>query len=360
LNGSLCHGGGEVRIKDIATFEGVRDNQLIGYGLVVGLNGTGDSLRSSPFTAESLVSMLERLGVNTRAQINNIGSKNIAAVMVTATLPPFARRGSNLDITVAALGDAKNLMGGTLLVTSLMGADGDVYAVGQGQVQTGSIAASGNSGSTVTKGVPTSGKIPNGALVEKEINYVLNSENTINISLRNPDFTTARRMADVINKRLGSSTAKAIDPTTVVMTPPGMYKSNIFGLIADVELLTFTPDQTAKIIIDEQNGVIVMGENVKISTVAVAHGNLTIRVSETPQVSQPAPFSTGGTTKDVARTNIAIDEGADRKLAILDRNTSLHSLVKGLNMLGVSPRDMITILQSIKASGALQSDIEVR
>jgi len=344
------------RIKDVADFEGVRENLLVGYGLVVGLNKTGDSMKEGHFTKQSLLAMLERLGVKpTQAGLD---AKNVAAVMVTAALPAFARQGGRIDVTVSALGDASSLLGGTLLVTPLLGADGEVYAVSQGQVATGSFSAAGK-GESVTKGVPTSARIANGAIVERELGFDLATLKNVHISLRNPDFTTARRMAEAMNAFLGTSAARPSDPGTVVLTVPKGYEGNVVGLLTDVEQLRIEPDQQARIIIDEHSGTIVMGENVRISTVAVAQGNLTIRITETPQVSQPGPFSQGGTTQVVDRTDVQVDEGGDRKLAVMNEGVTLQELVNGLNSLGIGPRDLITILQAIKAAGALQADIQV-
>jgi flagellar P-ring protein FlgI len=347
------------RIKDIADFEGVRENLLVGYGLVVGLNGTGDTLSKSPFTQQSLVAMLERLGVNTRDNLTKLDTKNIAAVMVTATLKPFARQGTRLDITVNAMGDSKSLQGGTLLVTPLLGADGEVYAVAQGPVAIGGFTAKGEAES-VTKGTPTTGRIANGAIVEREVGFDLANLKSVKIALRNPDLTTARRIADAINRKLKTSAAQPLDPATVQLSVPARYGKNIVGLLTDIEQLTVTPDQIAKIIINEQSGVIVMGDKVRISTVAIAQGNLTIRITETPQVSQPGPFTTGGTTKTVPRSRVRVNEQNDRKLGILRQGVTLQQLVASLNALGIGPRDLISILQAVKAAGAMQADIEVR
>jgi len=350
---------GSVRIKDIVAFEGFRDNQLVGYGLVVGLKGTGDTLKDSPFAQETMIGMLERMGINIRDKEANLKSKNVAAVVVTANLPPFSRHGTRMDVTVSAIGTAKDLMGGTLLVTPLMGADGEVYAVAQGSVATGGFSAEGKSGTSVSKGVSTSGRISNGAIIERELGFELSGVEKMNLSLHNPDPTTARRVADTINKHIGFQVSKAQDPTTVVLHIPANYRNNVLNFITKIEQLRVTPDQAAKIIIDEQNGVIVMGKEVRISTVAVSHGNLTIRISETPQVSQPNPFSNTGETTVVERTNIDVDEHKDNKLVIMDEGVTLQQVVNNLNALGVSPRDMITILHSIKAAGALQAEIEV-
>lgn len=353
---------GASRIKDIADFEGVRENMLVGYGLVVGLNGTGDSLTNAPFTKESLVGMLERLGVNIRDKtgaITSVSPKNVAAVMVTAVLPPFSRQGTRIDTNVSAMGDAKDLRGGTLLVTPLIGADGEVYAVGQGQVATGGFTASGASGSSVTKGVPTSGRIANGAIVERELPFEMSHLESVKVSLRNPDFTTSRRIAQAVNSFLGGDVARPIDPGTVqIVVPPG-YRENVVGLLTDIEQLRVEPDQMARVVIDEVSGTIVMGENVRISTVAIAQGQLTIRITETPQVSQPSPFSATGDTTTVQRTDIQVDDGGGNKMQVVPHKVTLQELVEGLNNLGIGPRDLITILQAIKAAGALQAELEV-
>jgi flagellar P-ring protein FlgI len=382
------------RIKDIADFEGVRDNLLVGYGLVVGLSGTGDSLNNAIFTRESLIGMLERLGVNARDTA--LRTNNVAAVMVTATLPPFARQGARIDVQVSALGDAKSLLGGTLLVTPMLGADGEVYAVAQGSVAGVGVAARGQ-GTSVTKGVPTSGRVTAGAIVEREVGFELTKLQTVNLMLRNPDFTTARRVAQVVNSYLKTPAARPLDPSTVLIVMPAEFKGDLVAILTDIEQLRVEPDQVARVVIDEANGVIVMGENVRISTVAVAQGNLTVKITETPQVSQPNPFAPagqattfapnasttpptsqspglppapnqdgvqfapggGGQTVVVPRTDVKVDEQADRRMAVLPAGVSLQELVNSLNALGVGPRDMISILQAIKASGALQADIEL-
>lgn len=343
------------RIKDLTDVEGVRENQLVGYGLVVGLNGTGDGLRNAPFTRQSIESMLERLGVQTRGL--DLNTKNIAAVMVTANLPAFSAQGTRIDVTVSALGDAKSLQGGMLLVTPLLGADGEIYAVAQGPVAIGGFSA-GGAAETVTRGVPTSGRISNGAIIERELKFDLAAMRTLRLSLRNPDFTTARRIAQAINTYTGGPVAKSDDPKTVTVTVPPNYNGNIVGLLTEIEQLRVDPDQPAKVLVDEDSGIIVMGADVRVSPVAIAQGNLTIRVTEAPQVSQPAPFSEGGNTEVVPRTAIDINED-DNKLLVLDGGVTLQSLVDALNALGVGPRDMIAILQAIKASGALQAEIEV-
>ncbi len=347
--------GAVSRIKDIADFEGIRDNQLIGYGLIVGLNGTGDNIKSVDFTRESLISMMDQMGINARG--GQIKAKNIAAVMVTANLPPFARQGSRIDVTVSALGDAKNLQGGTLVVTPLMGADGQVYAVAQGQVAVGAVSAQG-ANQSISKGVPTSGRIPGGAIVETEIPFELESLKSINIALRNPDFTTARRVADAINAMLGTNAAQATDPATIVLSIPSSYQGKIVDLMTKVEQLQVQPDQLAKVVIDESSGIVVIGKDVKINRLAIAQGNLTIKITDVPVVSQPLPFSDGETVTNYA-SMIDINEDTDAKLTVLDTGINLQELVDGLNTLGVTPRDLISILQAIKASGALQAEIEV-
>ncbi len=347
----------QTRIKDIASFEGVRDNMLVGYGLVVGLNGTGDDIDSAVFTRESLIGMLQRLGVTARD--TDLDTENVAAVMVTADLPPFARQGTRIDVTVSSLGDAESLLGGTLLVTPLLAADGDVYAVAQGPVAIAGFTAKGAAGSSVTQGVPTAGRIPNGAIVEREIDFDLVQLQTVRLSLRNPDLTTANRVAQAINAFVKEPVARSTDPATISVRVPAGYQGDTVRLLTDIEQLPIRPDQIARVVIDERSGVIVMGEQVRISTVAIAQGNLTIRITETPQVSQPNAFAQTGETEVVERTEIEVDQDEDRRLAMLPAGVSLQELVNGLNALGVGPRDMITILQAIKAAGALQAEIEV-
>jgi flagellar P-ring protein precursor FlgI len=343
------------RIKDIADFEGIRDNQLIGYGLVVGLRGTGDSLRNAPFTRQSLEAMLERLGVNTRGF--NLNTQNVAAVMVTANLPAFSTQGTRIDVSVSALGDSESLQGGTLLVTPLLGADGEVYAIAQGPLAIGGFAAQGDAASVV-RGVPTSARIANGALVEREIDFKLASMTSLRLALRNPDLTTARRMALAVNELIGLPTAEPLDPATVRIDLPRQFNGNIVDLLTDIEQLIVEPDLPARIVIDENSGIIVMGQNVKVSTVAIAQGNLTVTVAETPQIVQPLPFANGQTAVE-PRTDLLVDDESDNKLALVQQSVTLQQLVDGLNALGIGPRDMISILQAIKASGALQAEIEV-
>jgi len=345
------------RIKDLVEVEGIRDNMLVGYGLVVGLNGSGDSLRNAPFTQLSIQTMLERLGVNTRGE--SMQTKNVAAVMVTANLPAFGAQGSRIDVSVSAMGDAKNLTGGTLLVTPLFGADGQIYALAQGPVAVGGFSAQG-AGASVTRGVPTAGRIANGAIIERETGFHLASQTTLRLSLHNPDLTTATRIADAVNNYIGGGVAEATDPSTVALNVPADYKNGVMGLLTDVEQVKVDPDQPAKVIIDETSGVIVMGSDVRVSTVAIAQGNLTIKVNEAPLVSQPEPFSKQGETKVVPRTTISVDDSKGNRMAVLSSGgVSLQKLVDGLNALGVGPRDIISILQAIKAAGALQAEIQV-
>jgi flagellar P-ring protein precursor FlgI len=412
------------RVKDIADFEGIRDNLLVGYGLVVGLNGSGDSLNNSPFTKQSLEAMLERLGVNIR-ESGSFKTKNVAAVMVTATLPAFARQGTRIDISVSALGDAKSLLGGNLLVTPLMGADGEVYGVAQGPVAIAGFAAGGQA-TTVTRGVPTGGRIPNGAIVEREVGFELSQLPALRLMLRNPDLTTARRIANSISTSTKDIKAKALDPSTVLVDFPDARRSELVNVMTEIEQISIETDQPARVVIDEKSGVIVMGSNVRIDTIAIAQGNLTIRVTETPQVSQPGPFAPGPTsvpgvtglpgssaatgtipvarlnpdgtpvrdpvtnavvfdlipvgvpgtgvaptppipgaigggaqTVIVPRTQVEIDDSSDKRLVVFNRGVTLQALVDGLNALGIGPRDMISILQTIKAAGALQAEIEI-
>jgi len=342
------------RIKDLANIEGVRQNQLIGYGLVVGLAGTGDTLNNIPFTKQSLQAMLERMGVNIRGATIRTG--NVAAVMVTGNLPPFGTQGTRMDVTVSALGDAKNLQGGTLLVTPLLGADGNVYSVAQGSVAISGFQAEGDA-AKIVRGVPTVGRIANGAIIEREIEFALNRMPNVRLALRNADFTTAKRIAAAINDYLGVKTAEPIDPSTVQLSIPPEFKGNVVAFLTEIEQLQVEPDLAAKIIIDERSGIIVMGRDVRVATVAVAQGNLTVTISESRQVSQPNPLSNGRTVS-TPRTKIGITEDG-KKFAVVKDGVSLQQLVDGLNGLGIGPRDLIGILQAIKAAGAIEADIEV-
>ena len=298
--------------------------------------------------------MLDRLGVNIRG--TNLNTGNVAAVMVTATLPPFANQGSHIDVNISAFGDASSLLGGTLLVTPLMGADGEIYAIAQGAVNISGFAAEGDA-AAVTQNIPTSGRIPSGGIVEREIDFNLADLQNVRLALRNPDFTTSRRVATAINGFAAESIALAENSASVRLSLPADYDGTIVDLITDIEQLPVQPDQIAKVIVDENSGVIVMGSDVRISTVAIAQGNLTIQITETPQVSQPNPFAEQGTTEIVPRTNIQVDTGGDANVTELATGVTLQDLIGGLNSLGVGPRDIITILQAVKAAGALQAEI---
>lgn len=343
-----------VRIKDIAAFDGVRENQLIGYGLVVGLNGTGDSDQTK-FPVQSLVNTLERMGITiNRADIT---VKNVAAVMVTATLPPFAKQGNSLDVLVSSVGDSKSLAGGTLLMTPLKGADSQIYAVAQGGVLTNSFSYGGQAAS-VQKNHPTAGRVPGGALVERELPNVLAGRSQLRLNLHQPDFTTASRVAAVINNKFKMTVASLTDPGSVQLAIPDDYQGKTVEFVAALERLEVNPDVMARVVLNERTGTIVIGENVRISTVAVSHGNLTLYVKETPRVSQPAPFSSTGDTKVVPRTTVKVTE--DRgSLAILQQGANIGDVVRALNALGVTPRDLIGIMQAIKAAGALNAELMV-
>jgi flagellar P-ring protein precursor FlgI len=347
--------GAGTRLKDILDVEGVRDNQLLGYGVVVGVNGTGDSLRNCAFTRQSLASMMERLDINTRNATLN--TQNAAAVMVTANLPPFSTNGSRIDVTISAMCDSESLEGGVLIATPLRGADGEVYAMAQGSVAVGSFTASGNSGSSLTRNVPTNGRIPSGGLIERELNFDFAGQTELRLALRNPDFTTASRVAVAINAFVGSNAASATDPGTVHLRRPPSFH-DMASLISQIELLEIAPDQPARIVINETTGVIVMGENVRVSTVAIAQGNLTIQVQETPGVAMPNSF-TSAKPVVVPQTDIGVAEDTAHLAMVGGEGVPLRELVGGLNALGVSPRDLISILQALKASGALQAEIEL-
>lgn len=342
------------RIKDIADFEGVRDNMLVGYGLVTGLNGTGDKLNSAVFTRESFIGMLERLGVNAREK--SLNSKNIAAVMVTATLKPFSSPGMRVSVDVSTIGDATDLRGGTLIATPLQGADGQVYVVAQGQVVVSGFSAIGQAAS-ITKGHPTSGNIPNGGLIENKINYTLNNQNHVNLFLRNPDFTTANNVVKAINSTMGTQLAKLIDQTTISMNVPLQYKNRTASLLTRIEQIPIAPDMPAKITIHKASGVIVMGADVRIAPVAIAHGNLTIKIIETPEVSQPEAFS-DGVTAIVPRTTLMVEEG-NKKMGILRRSPTIGDLVRNLNALGVTVPELMDIITAVQRTGAVQALLEI-
>ena len=344
-----------VRIKDLVEIDGVRGNDLVGYGLVVGLNGTGDGLRNSPFTEEIMANLLERLGVNVVGEASR--PRNVAAVFVTATLPPFSRAGAKIDITVSAIGDAKSLLGGTLVMTPLNGADGQIYAVAQGTVIAGGISAEGDA-ARVVQGVPTAGSIPAGARVEREVPFDFTQVSVLRLALKTADFTTAARIEHAINREFGARSASMLDGGTVALDLSRIGGGSPAHAIARIETLRIDPATRARVVVDQRSGTIVIGADVRISRVAVAQGNLTLRVEEFPIVVQPNPF-TDGETVVVPRTNAEIaTEGSG--LAEVPGGTSLSEVVAGLNALGVQPHDMIDILKSINAAGALHADFIVQ
>lgn len=345
-----------VRVKDLVEFDGVRGNDLVGYGLVVGLNGTGDGLRNAPFTEEIMGNLLERLGVNVSGE--QLRPRNVAAVFVTAVLPPFARAGARIDITVSAIGDAKSLLGGTLVMTPLNGADGQIYAVAQGTIIAGGVAAEG-AGAKVVQGVPTSGTIPMGARVEREVEFDFAALRSVRLALREPDFTTAARIEAAINRDLGRPVAVMLDAGTVGLDVAAARMPSPAHLLGRIEVLLVEPETRARVVVDQRSGTIVMGADVRISRVAVAQGNLTLRVEEAPLIVQPNPFAAGETVV-VPRTAAAIERGPEVQLAELRAGTSLSDVVAGLNALGVAPRDMIDILKTIHAAGALHGEFLVR
>lgn len=351
----ICSDASPIRIKDLVEFDGVRGNDLVGYGLVVGLNATGDGIRNSPFTEEIMSNVLERLGVNVTGE--QFRPKNVAAVLVTATLPPFARAGSQVDVTVSAIGDAKSLLGGTLVMTPLNAADGEIYAVAQGSIIAGGASVQGAAASVV-QGVPTAGMIPSGARVEREIAFDLNSLGQIRLALRTADFTTAARIERAVNQEFGKRIAAMQDSGTVSVDVSNAGMRSAAHVLQRVENLTVEPEQRARVVVDQRSGTIVMGEDVRISRVAVSQGNLTLRVQETPLAVQPNPFARGETIV-VPRTTASIEQGAGIKMAEVGDTSSLSDVVAGLNALGVSPRDMIDILKSISAAGALHAEFVV-
>ena len=347
---------GVIRLKDLVEFDGVRGNDLVGFGLVVGLNGTGDGLRNAPFTEEIMSNILERLGVNVAGE--QFRPKNVAAVFVTATLPPFSRVGGQIDVTVSATGDAKSLLGGTLIMTPLNAADGQIYAVAQGTILAGGVAAEGRAASVV-QGIPTSGGIPSGARVEREIDFALSDLTTIRLALREPDFTTAGRIEFAINREFNRQVAVMVDSGTIELNIPATRAASTAHAIGRIENILVEPQRKARVVVDQRSGTIVMGDDVRLSRVAVSQGNLTLRIEEAPVVVQPNPFSEGATVV-VPRTGAAIDEDPGVSLAEVPESTSLSEVVEGLNALGVSPRDMIDILKSLKAAGALHAEFVVR
>lgn len=345
-----------IRIKDLVEFDGVRGNDLVGYGLVVGLNGTGDGLRNAPFTEEIMANLLERLGVNVTGE--QFRPKNVAAVFVTATLPPFARAGAQIDVTVSAIGDAKSLLGGTLIMTPLNAADGEIYAVAQGTVIAGGASAEAD-GASVVQGVPTAGMIPSGARVEREIDFDFAALTTLRLALRSPDFTTAGRIEQALNREFGRRVAQMVDAGTVVLDIGATNARSPAHAIGRVENLLVEPQRKARVVVDQRSGTIVMGEDVRISRVAVSQGGLTLRIREEPVVVQPNPFAEGETVV-VPRSTAEIEEEPGTGLAEIPGGTSLSEVIAGLNALGVAPRDMIDILKAIKAAGALHAEFVVQ
>ena len=344
------------RIKDIVDIKGVRQNQLVGYGLVVGLKGTGDS-DDALFTIQSLASLLEKMGVT--VQPDDIADvENVAAVMVTTDLPAFASQGSRIDVLVSSIGDAENLQGGTLLFTPLKGADGSVYAVAQGPVSTGGFTVSGNSGDEVQKNFPTVGRVVGGALVEKEIHSNFNQKDSLTLALHDPDFTTASRVAQAINRAFFSQLAQTENAGSIQVSVPENYLGNTVQFVTLIESLGVTPDMVSKVVVNERTGTVIMGENVRISTIAIAHGNLSIQIDESQNVSQPLPFSRGGQTVVTPESDIVVQEGKN-PIFLVESGVSIGEVVKALNALGVSPRDLIAIFQALKAAGALQAELEI-
>ena len=341
-----------VRIKDIATFSGVRDNQLIGYGLVVGLAGTGDK-KDSVFTLSSMKNMMDRMGVGVDS--SSLKIKNVASVMVTARMPVSAKPGTRLDVTVSSVGDATSLMGGVLLQPALKGVDGKIYTLAQGALTVGGFSASGKAAST-SKNVATVGIIPGGGIVERSIPFEFNQQNKLTLNLRIGDFSTAQQIAERLNGAMGGPYARAVDATSVVMDVPPQYRNNLVPLMASVENLDVNPDTAAKVVVDEKTGTVVLGRDVRVSRAAVAHGNLQITVQESEQVSQPGPFSQGQTVV-TPQTEANIRE--EQRHLVMVEGATLQELVDGLNAIGATPRDLISILRAMQASGSLHADLEV-
>ncbi len=353
LCGLLSASAEASRIKELAQLEGVRSNQLVGYGLVVGLNGTGDSA-STQFTIQSLVNMMERLGVT--VDRNKVKVSNVAAVVVTADLPPFARAGNSIDVSVSSVGDAENLAGGTLLMTPLKAADGKIYAVAQGSLVVGSLAFGGKA-AKVQKNHPTAGRIPGGALVEREVPFVFGQQQALNYRLKDSDFTTISRMREVINAHFGAELARALDAGQLRVQVPDSYREQVVEFVSQLELLEVTPDSLARIVVNERTGTIVMGDRVRISTVAVSHGNLNLVISEKTNVSQPNPLSSGQTVQTPETlVDVAEDKG---NLVVLEQGVSIGDVAAALNAIGATPRDLIAIFQAIKAAGALYADLVI-
>lgn len=346
------------RIKDLANIRGVRNNQLMGFGLVIGLAGTGDSATNVFFSIQTIVNLLRKMGVTVpEREVDQLKFKNIATVIVTANLPPFARQGDRIDINVSSLGDSKSLQGGTLLMTPLKGPDGNTYSVAQGPLSIGGFSVSGQARG-VQKNHLTVGRISGGALVERELPHSFNTKEEIFLALKKTDFTTAGRIADAINEKLESNSASIMDGRTIKVTVPKKYRESTSVFVSRIEGLEVEPDSVARVILDERTGTVVMGESVQVSAVAVAHGGLFIQIREEPEVSQPAPLSRKGETVIVPRTRILVEEGED-KLLIVPKSVSLGEVVNGLNAIGVTPRDLISILQAMKAAGALHAELEI-
>lgn len=362
------------RIKDLASIKGIRTNQLFGYGLVIGLNGSGDK-GGTGFTIQALANMMEKMGIHVNPQ--DVKVNNVAAVMVNAELPPFARIGKNIDVTISSIGDAKSLQGGTLLLTPLKGVDGRVYALAQGPIIVGGYESGGDAGGGVTKNHPTVGRISNGASVEKEVSVSLENKKELILMLENPDFVTATRASEAIKAHFGEDIAKPVDSGTLKIMVPEAFQNDVVRLIAELGNLDVTPDLVARVIVNEKTGTVVIGENVRISIVAVAHGNLNIQIKESKDVSQPMPFGVssrsvenpvqmengsvvapGGATVVTPDTDIKVNEEKAR-LLLIDGGRTVGELVQALNAIGVTPRDLITILQTIKAAGALQAELEI-
>lgn len=344
------------RIKDIVSFEGIRENTLLGYGIVVGLNGSGDNLKNSPFTEKGLSQFLSKLGINSAG--TSLKTKNVAAVTITGSLPPFARSGSKFNITLSTLGDAKSIEGGTLLAAPMLGADGNVYAVAQGQVSTGGLVTTAATSNSTSKGVLTSGYITNGATVEREIEFALDSMKELKLALRNPDISTARRVSEGINEVIGQESATATDPGTVVLKVPSIYEKNVVGLLSDIEQIIIVPDHVARVVIDESSGTIVIGEDVKIDTVAVAQGNLMVSVKSDTVVNDNVFSSDQASVASTVPVNNNNKPG--NGLAVIQQGANLRDLISGLNALGVGTRDLVNILQTIKSAGALHAEIDTK
>ncbi len=341
-----------VRIKDVASFSGVRDNQLVGYGLVVGLSGTGDK-KDSTFTMRSMVNLLENMGVAVDQKV--LKPKNVASVMVTAKMPVSAKPGARLDVTVSSMGDATSLLGGVLLQTPLKGVDGKIYALAQGAMAIGGFSVTGEA-ARATKNVTTVGLVPGGAIVERAVPFKFNSQETLTLAMHGADFSTTNQVVDRVNGALGGNFARALDISTVELKIPSDFRNNMVPLMASLENIEITPDSAARVVVDEKTGTVVLGREVRISRVAVSHGNLQVTVSEGADVSQPGPFS-AGTTVATPRTDIAARE--ERRNLNVVEGATLQELVDGLNSLGATPRDLISILRTLKSAGALHATLEV-